>query len=117
VVGASGAGKTTLVRMLASLELPGVGCYHFDSLGIPSDAELVERFGDGATFQAWGLDQWLTRLARNPDGVRLAVLDAQVRPSAVQDGFAAHGIIRGAVVLVDCAVVTRDCSFLAACMR
>lgn len=108
VVGASGAGKTTLVSMIASLELPGVGCYHFDSMGIPSDAELAERFGDGAAFQTWGLDQWLTRLAQNPDGVRLAVLDAQVRPSAVLDAFAAHEIIHGAVVLVECAGAERN---------
>ena len=43
VTGASGAGKTTLVRALAGREFSGVRCYYFDSIGVPS-AELMERF-------------------------------------------------------------------------
>ena len=39
VTGASGAGKSTLVRGLSALELPGVGCYEFDSVGVPSPEE------------------------------------------------------------------------------
>jgi ABC-type methionine transport system ATPase subunit len=39
VVGASGAGKTTLVRRLAALELSGVGCYSFDDIGISSQGD------------------------------------------------------------------------------
>jgi len=108
VVGASGTGKTTLVRRLAALCLPGVGCYHFDTIGVPSDAEIAARFGSGWAFQAWGLDAWLTRFARNEDGVRVAVLDAQVRPRAVRDAFAGHGVTRGGVVLVDCAHAERN---------
>jgi hypothetical protein len=108
VVGASGAGKTTLVRRLAALDLPGVGCYHFDTIGVPSDAEIATRFGSGWAFQAWGLDAWLTRFARNEDGVQVAVLDAQLRPRAVMDAFAAHGVTRGSVVLVDCAHPERN---------
>ena len=45
VTGASGAGKSTLVRGLAALELPGVGCYEFDTIGIPSEAEITARLG------------------------------------------------------------------------
>ena len=101
VVGASGAGKTTLVRALAALGLPGVGCYHFDAIGVPSPEEIAARFGGGEQWQAWALGRWMERLTRNDDGVRLAVLDAQVRPSAVRDAFARGGVERGQTVLVD----------------
>jgi hypothetical protein len=107
VVGASGAGKTTLVGLLAALELPGVGCHHLDSMGIPSEAEMAERFGSGEAFQAWALGEWIARLMRNDDGVGLAVLDAQLRPSAVRDAFARYGVARGGVVLVDCSYPER----------
>jgi len=106
VVGASGAGKTTLVGRLASLGLPGVGCYHFDTIGIPAPDD--PRFADGAAFQAWALGEWVSRLVRNDDGVRVAVLDASVRPSAVRDAFARHGVSRGGVVLVDCEYEERN---------
>jgi energy-coupling factor transporter ATP-binding protein EcfA2 len=106
VVGASGAGKTTLVSLLAALGLPGVGCYQFDTIGIPADGD--PRFADGTAFQAWALDMWLARLARNEDRVRVAVLDASVRPSAVRAALARHGVIRGDIVLVDCGYAERN---------
>src|SRR5206468_12245477 len=94
VVGASGAGKTTLVRELERRRLPAVGCYYFDSIGIPSAEEIATRFGDGLAFQDWALDEWLRRLTRNDDRVRVAVLDAQVRPSSVRQALARHGVER-----------------------
>jgi energy-coupling factor transporter ATP-binding protein EcfA2 len=106
VVGASGAGKTTLVSRLAALELPGVGCYYFDTIGIPAEGD--RRFADGAAFQAWALDVWVARLARNEDRVRVAVLDASVRPTAVRDAMTRHGVMHGDVVLVDCEYAERN---------
>jgi energy-coupling factor transporter ATP-binding protein EcfA2 len=108
VTGASGAGKTTLVRGLAALGLSDIGCYEFDTIGIPSEAEIAARFGSGEAFQAWALDAWVERLARNEDRVAVAVLDAQVRPRAARDALARHGIARGTIVLVDCAYAERN---------
>lgn len=34
-----------------------------------------------------GLDAWVNRFARNEDGVRVAVLDAEIRPRAVGVAF------------------------------
>lgn len=108
VTGASGAGKSTLVRALAALDLPGLRCYEFDAIGIPSEEDITARFGGGEAFQAWALDAWVARLARNEDRVATAVLDAQVRPKAAYDALARHGLTCGAVVLVDCAYTERN---------
>ena len=108
VTGASGAGKSTLVRGLAALGLPGVGCYEFDTIGIPPAAEIAARFGSGEAFQAWALDEWVGRLARNDDRLTAAVLDASVRPRAARDALVRHGIARRAVVLVDCDYAERN---------
>jgi adenylate kinase family enzyme len=102
VTGASGAGKSTLVGRLAALTLPGVGCFEFDTIGIPSEAEIARRFGSGEAFQAWALHEWISRLARNEEGLAVAVLDAQVRPRAALDVLAEHGVRQGMVLLVDC---------------
>lgn len=108
VAGASGAGKSTLTRGLAALGLPGVVCHCFDTLGVPTPEEITARFGGGEAWQAWALDQWMQRLARNDDGAALAVLDAQVRPHAALVAMRQHGVTRGRVVLVDCDHAARN---------
>ncbi|HEV7993649.1 MAG TPA: hypothetical protein VGP25_17610 [Gemmatimonadaceae bacterium] len=35
ITGASGAGKSATVRVLAARAIPGVQCFHFDSVGVP----------------------------------------------------------------------------------
>lgn len=102
VVGASGAGKTTLVRRLEELALAKVRCHYFDTIGVPSSEELAARFGDGLSWQAWALDQWVARITSSDDAGSVAVLDAQVRPSDAHKAFTRFGVTRGSVVLVDC---------------
>lgn len=108
MLGASGAGKTTLVRELAGLKLPGIGCYYFDTIGVPSAEEIAVQFGGAESWQDWALGEWVARLTRNEDRVALAVLDAQVRPRAVRDAFARHGVRFGGMVLVDCGYAERN---------
>ena len=36
VTGASGAGKTATVQALDARAVPGVQCFHFDSIGVPT---------------------------------------------------------------------------------
>jgi len=85
LTGASGAGKTTLVHALDAMRLPGVGCYFFDSIGVPSPEEMVRRWGSGDAWQSAMTEEWIARLLRNDDGVRVAVLDGQVRASMARD--------------------------------
>jgi dephospho-CoA kinase len=102
ITGASGAGKTTAVEALAATCVPGVSCFYFDSIGVPS-AEIMERdFGSSENWQAFATADWLERLSTLPDDVRVAVLDGQTRPSVVFD--AANRASRRAVhvVLLDC---------------
>jgi hypothetical protein len=102
VTGASGAGKTSAVSTLESRKLPGVACFYFDSIGIPTPEAMERDHGGGERWQAEATNAWLARLAALGDGIRVAVLDAQTRPSTV---FAAPGAStswRPHVVLFDC---------------
>ena len=106
VTGASGAGKTTLVRGLEARSLPGVSCHYFDSIGVPSPEVMKRDFGGGAGWQEATTRIWIERLSRGPD--RVAVLDGQTRPSAVRAAFRLAGIRTEAIVLIDCAAEERN---------
>ena len=106
--GASGVGKTTLVNALSALGLPGVGCYFFDSIGVPSPEEMTRVYGGGERWQAAMTEQWIARLMRNDDGVSVAVLDGQLRPSVVKQHMEALGARSWRIVLADCGHAERN---------
>jgi hypothetical protein len=102
VTGASGAGKTATVRALDARGIPGVRCFYFDSIGVPT-AEVMERdYGGAEQWQASATGEWLMQLGGLPRDIRLAVLDGQTRPSFVF-GAAARAAPRIVhVALLDC---------------
>ena len=108
LTGASGAGKTTLVNGLRALGVPGVGCYFFDSIGVPSPEDMTRDFGGGEQWQSAMTEQWIERLMRNDDGVRVAVLDGQVKVSMVREHLERLGARRWQVVLADCGHAERN---------
>jgi glucose/arabinose transport system ATP-binding protein len=58
VLGASGAGKTTLMRLIAGLEIPTKGEIYFDNTLMAKDGKNiqdVEERNIGMVFQTWGL--------------------------------------------------------------
>jgi dephospho-CoA kinase len=107
VTGASGAGKTTLVQGVEASGIPGVGCYYFDSIGVPSHEEMVSRFGGPRQWQTAALNHWLAQLLRNEDVVQVAVLDGQVRPSDVRVACERFGARQAQIVLIDCSHAER----------
>src|SRR5690348_3519792 len=107
VTGASGAGKTATVRALAARNIPGVQCFHFDSIGVPSPGAMEREHGSGERWQAWATGEWLARLGDLPTEVRVAVLDGQTRPQFAFDA-AGRAPRRTHVVLFDCSAEVRD---------
>lgn len=58
VLGASGAGKTTLMRLIAGLEIPTKGEIYFDNTLMAKDGKNIVDVEDrniGMVFQTWGL--------------------------------------------------------------
>ena len=108
VVGASGVGKTTALRALTERCLPAVGCYHFDSIGVPSPEAMHREFGSPENWQAAMTDRWIERLAANEDRVDVAVLEGQTRPSFLNAAFVRCGLQRSDIVLLDCSPDVRS---------
>jgi hypothetical protein len=107
VTGASGSGKTVTVRALEARALPGVRCYYFDAVGVPSVEDMHRDFGGPERWQAVTTQWWIDRFAADPDGVELYVLDGQTRPSFVRSAAERASIALARVVLLDCAPSVR----------
>lgn len=105
VTGASGAGKTASVEVLAGRMLPGVRCFHFDSIGVPDAAEMLRAYGGGEGWQAAATDAWISRLAAEDSEV--AVLDGQTRHSYVLAAIGRVGNPPVRIVLLDCSAEER----------
>jgi hypothetical protein len=102
VIGASGSGKAAAVRVLEARARSGMRCYHFDSIGVPPP-EIMERdYGTGDGWQAAATAQWIERLATNPDGAEIAVLNGQTRPSFIRPVLGSAGVRHARIVLLDC---------------
>ena len=112
VTGASGAGKTAAVEALASRSLPGVQCFHFDSIGVPTLDVMDRDYGGADSWQSWATREWLTRLAALGGRARVAVLDAQTRPNTVLEAPGAGAAWYGHVVLLDCSAAVRAARLL-----
>lgn len=107
VTGASGAGKTAAVSLLEARELAGVQCFFFDSIGVPPPEVMEREFGGPEQWQAWATNQWLAHLARLDSSVRVAVLDAQTRPSTIFAASGAGSAWHPCVILFDCSPEVR----------
>jgi hypothetical protein len=106
VTGASGSGKTATVRGLDARQLPGVRCYYFDAVGVPSIEDMRRDYAPGE-WQALTTQRWVDRFAADPDGAEVYVLDGQTRPSFVLSAAERAGITLARVVLLDCASPVR----------
>lgn len=107
VTGASGAGKTAAVRLLESRNRPGLHCFYFDSIGVPS-MEVMERdYGGGEQWQAAATRRWLSRIAADLEPGCVAILDGQTRPSFVTAAQQQAPSLLVRTLLMDCSPAAR----------
>lgn len=99
VIGASGSGKTAAVHELERAS--GVKAFYFDSIGVPSEQERMEKWGSGGEWQRAMTIEWARlnrgQLARGP-----AVLDGQTRPSFIAEACELCDVEDYRIVLVTC---------------
>lgn len=107
VTGASGSGKTASVRALGERARPGIGCHHFDSVGVPSIEEMQREHGSPESWQRATTERWLRRFEQNTHRMDAHVLDGQTRPSYVLQAARGLCLRRVDVVVLDCATEVR----------
>jgi hypothetical protein len=101
VIGASGSGKTSAVHALETAGKSGAKKFFFDSIGVPSPEERIEKWGSGGGWQRAMTIEWAKRI-KNELANSNALLDGQTRPSFIAEACEIHDIKSYKVILIHC---------------
>jgi hypothetical protein len=72
-----------------SQQLPSSSCVylHFDSIGVPSEEEMVAHCGSGSEWQKAMTYRWIKKLIQQYRDKKLVVLEGQVNLDFIDAGF------------------------------
>ncbi len=101
VTGVSGTGKTTAVREVDKMNLPGLAVFYFDSIGVPPFEEMEKEYGSADEWQRVKTIEWVRRM-KEASREKDVVLDGQTRPAFINEGCEKYGITDYEIVLFDC---------------
>lgn len=104
LTGASGVGKTTLLKNLIK-KYEGQSEYqflHFDSIGVPSTEEMIEKHGSPEGWQEAMTHEWIDRILDEYAKKEIVVLEGQVNSHFIREGCGKHEVEDYTIVLMDC---------------
>jgi adenylate kinase family enzyme len=107
LTGASGSGKTTISKAIASRYADSVDVYHFDQVGVPSTEEMRATCGSVEAWQLAKTHEWMAKIAANRRTQRHVLFEGQMRCSFALEAAAAAEITEFILILVDCDDDTR----------
>jgi shikimate kinase len=104
LTGASGAGKTAIARTVAERLDQAVQVFHFDSIGVPSTAEMIDQYGSAEGWQRAKTIEWFEKLAGKRGWI---LFEGQVRIAFLDEAARAVAPPAPTIILVDCDDATR----------
>ena len=107
LIGASGSGKTTIARAVATRAGVAAKVFHFDSIGVPSLEEMVRGYGSAEAWQRVKTNDWMLKLALEAEASVSVLFEGQTRFSFLAEGAVAAGGLAYVPILVDCDDDTR----------
>lgn len=104
LTGASGVGKTTLLQNLKDkyASNPAWKFLKFDSIGVPSNDEMVRDFGSGENWQKTKTYEWIEKMVAGYADKELVVMDGQSNLDFIRQGFEKQNFTNYKIILVDC---------------
>lgn len=102
ILGASGSGKTTVVKKLEDKYPNEYYFAYFDQPRVPSQEEVKEKYGD---WFAWGIErtnEWVKKIKDNYIQTRVTIFDVHTQPANIDNACKEFGINDYSVILLDC---------------
>jgi len=103
LTGASGVGKTTILSCLREhSQDPNTIFLHFDSIGVPSSAEMVRKEGSLENWQEITTHRWIEKIVTEYQDSDIVVIEGQSSLDFVEDACNRFGITDYIILLIDC---------------
>lgn len=103
LTGASGAGKTTLLNTLKKESVfKDAACLHFDSIGVPSEAEMIEQYGSPSEWQRALTEVWVEKIKADYQDKKLVILDGQINTDFIVNACKKRHIEHYKIILLHC---------------
>lgn len=102
VIGASGSGKTTVIKALDKASLPNFKTVYFDSIGVPSLEEMNAKYNGPEEWQRIKTIEWVKTIKETLIPDTHVILDGQTRPIFIEEACIENEIIAYEAILFDC---------------
>lgn len=103
ITGASGAGKSTLLQALkAEVSHSDIAYLHFDSIGVPSENIMIEKYGSGSNWQLEMTHKWLQKITDNYSDKKIVILEGQINLDFIVEACEQAKITSYQIILIDC---------------
>lgn len=104
ITGASGVGKTSLVSFLKDKyqNKEDWAFLHFDSIGVPSQEEMMQKYGSVENWQKEKTYEWITKMVKEYSDKEAIIFEGQVNLQFIKDGFLKHNFSHYKIILLDC---------------
>ena len=104
LTGASGVGKTTLLQNLKEKYTGNTAWefLHFDSIGVPSNEEMVKEYGSGENWQRAKTFEWIERMVNGYSNKEMVVMDGQSNMEFIKAGFEKQNFTNYKIILLNC---------------
>lgn len=107
LIGASGAGKTTVTKQLAQRNIPHFKILYFDSIEVPTMQQMEEQYGGPEHWQKIKTMEWIDTIHSQYLPHTQVLFDGQMRPSFIKEACQKKRIKNFEIILFDCSDAER----------
>ena len=78
----------------------GIGFFYFDSIGVPSVEEMIERHGSSKKWQEDMTYEWVRLIVENHADKDVVFIEGQTELTFIRDAFKQHNVKKHTIVLI-----------------
>lgn len=108
LTGVSGVGKSTLLGTFSQRFPNETAVYlHFDSIGVPSEEDMIKIYGSGSEWQKAMTYRWVKMILGEYQDKSLVILEGQINVDFIDSACKEFSVTNYKTILIDCSNAVR----------